>query len=100
MVAVKLTDVDITGVLSIHIEGPGLSQLEELTKQIEEKYASQPAATVEAVTVGGTYCNEYSMDHCWYRVKVIKELSSEQVQNNIYTCVPFTLRIHLFFILR
>ena len=88
MVAVKLTDVDITGVLSIHVVGPGLSQLEELTKQIEERYASQPAAPVE-VTVDGVYCNEYSMDHCWYRVRVMKELSSEQVLINS------KLRVHV-----
>ena len=76
--AIKLTDVDETGVLSVQVVGPGLSQLEELTKQIEERYSASSVAGVTPV-VGGTYCTEYSMDHCWYRVKVLKELSSGQV---------------------
>ena len=36
---IKLTDVDIVGVASIQIIGPGLSQLELLTKKIEEKHS-------------------------------------------------------------
>ena len=77
MVAVKLTDVDEVGVLSIQVVGPGLSQLEELTKQIEEKCSTKQTTT--KIAVGGMYCTEYSLDLCWYRVRVIKEMSSREV---------------------
>lgn len=78
MVAVKLTDVDETGEVSIQVVGPGLSQLEELTKQIEETYSNEQPLTVKIV-IGSVYCTEYSMDECWYRVRVKEEVSSEEV---------------------
>ena len=78
MIAAKLTDVDETGVLSIQVVGPGLSKLEELAKQIEERYSRGEMAAVEPV-VGGMYCTEYSVDHCWYRVRVTRNLSPSEV---------------------
>ena len=71
MVAVKLTDIDETGILSIQVVGPGLSQLEELTKQIEERCSTSKGDTITPV-VGGLYCSKYSRDDCWYRVRVME----------------------------
>ena len=39
MVRIKLTDVDIDGIVSVQEVGPGLSQLQQLTKHIEEKHS-------------------------------------------------------------
>lgn len=84
MVAVKLTDVDEAGEVSIQVVGPGLSQLEELTKQIEDTYSNQQPTTVKIV-LGGIYCTEYNMDQCWYRVRVKEEVSSKQVHGKHYS---------------
>ena len=90
MVAVKLTDVDEVGVLSIQVVGPGLSQLEELTKQIEEKCSTKQTTKI---AVGGMYCTEYSLDLCWYRVRVVKEMSSREVHVRTFV---YTVMFHVY----
>ena len=77
--AVKLADVDEHGQLSIQVAGPGLSKLEELANQIEERYSDSRGGGSTDVVVGGVYCAEYRLDKSWYRVKVLKELPHRQV---------------------
>ena len=93
MLAVKLTDVDETGVLSVQVLGPGLSQLEELAKQIEEAYSAGEGGTVEPVA-GGLYCTTYSMDDSWYRVKVLKVQSPHEVISTTYIVVYSSCMVH------
>ena len=80
MVAVKLADVDEHGQLSIQVVGPGLTKLEELANQIEERYSNGSRASEIEVVVGGVYCAEYRLDHSWYRVKVLKQLPQRKVK--------------------
>ncbi|CAI8001522.1 Tudor domain-containing protein 7 [Geodia barretti] len=79
MVAVKLADVDEHGQLSIQVVGPGLTKLEELANQIEERYSNVSRVWEIKVVVGGVYCSEYRLDHSWYRVKVLKQLPQQKV---------------------
>ena len=80
MVAVKLADVDEHGQLSIQVVGPGLTKLEELANQIEERYSNVSRVWEIKVVVGGVYCSEYRLDHSWYRVKVLKQLPQQKVK--------------------
>ena len=90
MVAVKLTDIYISGMLSVQVVGPGLAQLEELTKQIEKMHSAKRALIASKVKVGGVYCTKYSMDKSWYRVRVMEELPSKKVNLHVHctcTCI-------------
>ena len=80
MVAVKLAAVDEHGQLSIQVVGPGLTKLEELANQIEERYSNVSRVREIKVVVGGVYCSEYRLDHSWYRVKVLKQLPQQKVK--------------------
>ena len=86
--AAKLADVNEHGELSIQLVGPGLSKLEELANQIEERYTPAPGSRGGGggggggggeVVVGEVYCAEYTLDSAWYRVKVCKEVSPQKV---------------------
>ena len=76
--AVKLADIDEHGQLSMQVAGPGLTKLEELANQIEERYSGSRGREME-VAMDGIYCAEYRLDHSWYRVKVLKLLPERKV---------------------
>ncbi len=99
---VKLTDIDLEGVIALQVQGPGLNQLQQLMTIINDTYLDKvhtphtkctynplhllhshlqetgPNDRVTDIKKGSLYCAQY--EGKWYRVEVTKIISLKQVR--------------------
>ncbi len=107
---VKLTDIDLEGVIALQVQGPGLNQLQQLMAIINNVYLDKvhlvctcnynplyllhsrsfylqeagPNDKVTEVKKGSLYCAQY--DDKWYRVEVTKVISLKEVRTATASC--------------